>query len=86
MRSLDARLEELERREPRGEPVTIILRELVMPGEPEKPLTRLRHSISGQVWGCEAGEAEEAFLERVYTEVRKASGTRVCAMLIGDSN
>lgn len=86
MRSLDARIEELERREPSEESVTIILVTLVAPGEVKKPITRLRDSRTSQAWERDPEESEETFVERVSAELREVNGPLVCSMLIGESD
>lgn len=82
MKSLDARIEELERRQPTTERVTIVLRALVAPGEPEQPINRLQDSRTSETWDRTPGEGEGAFVERVAAELRRRDGPMVCATLV----
>lgn len=82
MRSLDARIEELERRRPVAERVTIVLRPLVASGEQEVSITRLRDSRTSQEWSRESGESEEEFIERAAGELLVCHGPLVCSTLI----
>lgn len=86
MRSLDARIEELERLRPVAERVTIVLRKLVAPGEQEQPITRLRDSRTSQTWERKPGEGEDTFVERVSSELLKLRGPLACSMLIDDGS
>jgi len=82
MKSLDARIEELERRQPSSEPVTIVLRPLVAAGEPEHPIKRLRDSQTSETWDRNPDEGEDAFIGRVAAELRRRDGPTACATLV----
>lgn len=82
MKSLDARIEELERRQPATEPVTIVLKPLVATGEPEQPITRLSDSLSSRTWARAPDEGEGAFIERAAEELRHRNGPLVVSTLV----
>lgn len=82
MGSLNARIEELERREPDSNAVTIILRSLVSPGKEPGPIVRLRDMRSSRCWTRNEGEGEEAFTERAVLDLQAPPGVVIC--LIGD--
>lgn len=82
MGSLNARIEELERREPDSNAVTIILRSLVSPGREPGPIVRLRDTQSSRCWTRNEGEDEEAFTARAVLDLQAPPGVVIC--LIGD--
>lgn len=82
MGSLNARIEELERREPDSNAVTIILRSLVRPGVEQGPIVRLRDTRSSRCWTRNEGEDEDAFTARAVLDLQAPSGAVIC--LIGD--
>lgn len=82
MGSLNARIEELERREPDSNAVTIILRSLVSPGKEPGPIVRLRDTRSSSCWTRNEGEDEDAFTARAVLDLQAAPGVVIC--LIGD--
>lgn len=82
MGSLNARIEELERREPNSEAVTIILRSLVRPGQEQGPIVHLRDTRSSRCWTRNEGEDEAAFTARAVLDLQAPSGAVIC--LIGD--
>lgn len=82
MGSLNARIEELERREPDSNAVTIILRSLVSPGKEPGPIVRLRDMRSSRCWTRSEGEGEEAFTARAVLDLQAPPGVVIC--LIGD--
>lgn len=82
MGSLNARIEELERRGPNSNAVTIILRPLVGPGVEPGQIVRLRDSRSSRCWTRNEGEGEEAFTARAVLDLNVSPGVVVC--LIGD--
>lgn len=82
MGSLNARIEELERREPDSNAVTIILRSLIRPGVGQGPIVRLRDTRSSRCWTRNEGEDEDAFTARAVLDLQAPQGVVIC--LIGD--
>lgn len=71
MRSLDARIEELERRRPSDDTApAIVVTSLTKAGEDAQAIEALRDSASGRVWTKRHDESEEAFMERASREAR----------------
>lgn len=74
MRSLDARIEELERRRPSDDTApAIVVTSLTKSGEDTQAIEGLRDSASGRVWTKRHDESEEAFMERAAREARMGS-------------
>lgn len=74
MRSLDARIEELERLRPSEDVApAIIVTCLTKSGEDAQPIEALRDGVSGKVWTKCHDESDEAFIERAAREARMDS-------------